>query len=369
MNVPLLDLSEQNRPLRAELLRAMERVMDSQTFILGPEVGQFEKAVASLCGSRHALGVSSGTDALLLGLMVLGVGPGDEVVTTPYTFFATAGAVARLGAKPVFVDIDPATFNIDPTKIPDALTPRTKAILPVHLYGQCADMKPILDIARQHQVPVIEDAAQAIGALYDGKPAGSLGTLGCFSFFPSKNLGAFGDAGLLTTDDENLAEKARVLRVHGSQPKYYHKWIGGNFRLDALQAAILSVKLPHLAQWTQARQANAARYRQLFGETGLESKGVQLPPEIFPHIYNQFVIRTPRRDALLVHLKSQGIATEIYYPVPLHLQECFKDLGYAPGAFPESERAAQTTLALPIYPGLTPEQQAQVVKAMETFFS
>lgn len=372
MKVPLLDLAAQNKPLRADILAALERVMDSQGFILGPEVEKFEAAAARVGGAKHALGVSSGTDALVLSLMALGVGPGDEVVTTPYTFFATAGAVARVGAKPVFVDIDPATFNINVARVAPALTAKTKAIIPVHLYGQCADMAPLLSLAKGRNIPVIEDAAQAIGAdcggALAGKPAGSVGAVGCFSFFPSKNLGAFGDAGLVTTQDDALAEKLKIFRVHGSHPKYYHKWVGGNFRIDALQAAILAVKLPHLPGWTKARQENAARYRNMFAAAGVEKTGVVLPPEVRPHIYNQFVIRAPRRDALMAFLKERNIGTEIYYPVPMHLQECFTYLGHGTGDFPESERAARETLALPIYPGLTEDQQAHVVGAVRDFY-
>lgn len=372
MKVPLLDLAAQNKPLRADILAAMERVMDSQGFILGPEVEKLEAAAARLCGARHALGVSSGTDALVLALMALGVGAGDEVVTTPYTFFATAGAVARVGAKPVFVDIDPATFNIDAARASAALTPKTKALIPVHLYGQCADMGALLPLAKSRNIPVIEDAAQAIGAdcggALAGKPAGAVGTVGCFSFFPSKNLGAFGDAGLVTTQDDALAERLKIFRVHGSHPKYYHKWVGGNFRIDALQAAILAVKLPHLPGWTKARQDNAARYRTMFAAAGVEKAGVVLPPEVRPHIYNQFVIRAPRRDALMAFLKERNIGSEIYYPVPMHLQECFAYLGHKAGDFPESERAARETLALPIYPGLTEDQQAHVVASVRDFY-
>lgn len=372
MKVPLLDLAAQNKPLRANILAALERVMDSQGFILGPEVDTFEAAAAKACGVKHAIGVSSGTDALLLALMALGVGPGDEVVTTPYTFFATAGAVARVGAKPVFVDIDPATFNIHAGRVAAALTPRTKAIIPVHLYGQSADMATLAALSHDRNIPIIEDAAQAIGTALGGpladRRAGSVGAVGCFSFFPSKNLGAFGDAGLVTTGDDALAERLKIFRVHGSHPKYYHKWVGGNFRIDALQAAILAVKLPHLPGWTRARQENAARYRKLFAAAGVEKAGVVLPPEIRPHIYNQFVIRAPRRDALMAFLKEREIGTEIYYPVPMHLQECFTSLGHRAGDFPESERAARETLALPIFPGLTPEQQAFVVDSVKDFY-
>jgi len=372
MKVPLLDLAAQNKPLRADILAALERVMDSQGFILGPEVEKFEAAAAKACGAKHALGVSSGTDALVLALMALGVGAGDEVVTTPYTFFATAGAVARVGAKPVFVDIDPATFNIDATRAAAAITAKTKAIIPVHLYGQSADMAALAALSHEWNIPIIEDAAQAIGTDLGGplagRQAGSVGAVGCFSFFPSKNLGAFGDAGLVTTGDDALAEKLKIFRVHGSHPKYYHKWVGGNFRIDALQAAILAVKLPHLPGWTKARQDNAARYRKLFAAAGVEKAGVVLPPEVRPHIYNQFVIRAPRRDALMAFLKERNIGTEIYYPVPMHLQECFVYLGHKAGDFPESERAARETLALPIYPGLTPEQQAHVVESVRDYY-
>jgi len=364
MKVPLLDLKPQHDPLRKELLDAMTRVMDSGVFILGPEVEAFERAAAAYCGTAHAVGVSSGTDALLLALMALNVGPGDEVVTTPYSFFATAGAVWRLGAKPVFVDIDPATYNIDPARVPAAFTARTKAVLPVHLYGQCADMEPIRAAAKN--ISVIEDAAQAIGAEDRGRRAGGLGLMGCFSFFPTKNLGAFGDAGLVTTDDAALARRLKILRVHGMEPKYHHKWIGGNFRLDALQAAVLNVKLKHLDGWAEARRMNAERYVSLLKTSGAGE--VTLPSAARHHIYNQFVIRAPKRDALLDFLKEKGVATEVYYPVPLHLQECFKPLGHKPGDFPQAERAAKETLALPIYPGLKVEQQAMVVDTIRAFY-
>lgn len=377
MKVPLLDLSAQNKPLKADIFKALERVFDSQGFILGPEVETFERAAAAYCGVNHAIGVSSGTDALLLALMALNVGAGDEVITTPYSFFATAGAIARVGARPIFVDIDAATFNLDPRGLVKAFTSKTKAVIPVHLYGQCADMEPILAEARRHSVAVIEDAAQAIGAEYkDGKRAGSIGAIGCYSFFPSKNLGCLGDGGMVVTNDAELAKRMRVLRVHGSEPKYFHKLIGGNFRLDPIQAAVLSLKLGHLDTWTAERQRNAKRYERLFDEAGLIKSGaVRLPKAVFPtsvkhaHIYNQFVVRVDKRDALINHLKNAGIGAEIYYPVPLHLQECFKPLGHKAGDFPESERAALETLALPIYAELTDAQQAFVVDTIKEFFT
>jgi dTDP-4-amino-4,6-dideoxygalactose transaminase len=358
MKVPLLDLKAQYAPLREELRAAMDRVCDSQHFILGPEVDALEREVADFCGAKAGVGVSSGTDALLLALMAIGVGPGDEVVTTPYSFFATAGVVARLGAKPVFADIDGETFNLRSDRVAAKLTPRTKAILPVHLFGRCADLDPLLGLG----VPVIEDAAQAIGAR-DGKgrSAGTTGLMGCLSFFPSKNLGGFGDGGMILTNDLELAERLRVLRVHGSKPKYRHKWVGGNFRLDALQAAVLRVKLKHLPAWTAGRRANADRYRKLFAEAKLP---VRLPCDVPGHIYNQFVIRLAGRDAVQKRLAEAGIGTEVYYPVPLHLQECFAALGHTPGAFPDSEACAADSLALPIYPELSSEQQSAVVGAL-----
>jgi dTDP-4-amino-4,6-dideoxygalactose transaminase len=366
--VPLLDLKAQNGPLRDEILAAIARVCDSQRFIMGPEIDALENELAKLLGVGHAVAVSSGTDAVLLALMTLGIGHGDEVVTSTYSFFATAGAVVRVGARPVLVDIDPATFNIDPAALARAITPRTKAIMPVHLFGLSADMDPILDAASRAGVPVIEDAAQAIGSTYKSRPVGGLGSLGCFSFFPSKNLGAFGDAGLLTATDAGLAARARLLRTHGMQPKYYHHLVGGNFRMDALQAAVLRVKAPHLAAWTEARRLNANRYRRLFADAGVEGR-ITLPvePRDCRHIYNQFVIRTPDRDQLKQHLDRRGIGNEIYYPVPFHLQPCFADLGYRPGAFPEAERAANESLAIPIFGELTAEQQRAVVDAIAEF--
>jgi dTDP-4-amino-4,6-dideoxygalactose transaminase len=368
MKVPLLDLQAQYAPLRDELLAAMTRVADGQRFIMGPEVDALEQDLVRMLGIPHAVSVSSGTDALLLALMALGIGPGDEVVTSTYSFFATAGAVVRVGATPVLVDIDPVTFNIDPAQAIAAITPRTKAIMPVHLFGLCADLDPLLGAANRAGIPIVEDAAQAIGATYKSRPAGGIGAFGCFSFFPSKNLGAFGDAGLLTTTDATLAKRARLLRTHGMEPKYYHHVVGANFRMDALQAAVLRVKAPHLARWTEGRRANAARYRDLFRAAGLD-EFVTLPvepPDRF-HIYNQFVIRTPERDALKQHLDGEGIGNEIYYPVPFHLQPCFASLGYARGAFPYAERAASDSLAIPIYGELTPAQQERVVSSIAAF--
>ena len=363
MPVPLLDLQAQNGPLRDDILAAIARVADSQRFIGGPEVDAFEREVAAHLGVAHAVGLSSGTDALLVALMALGIGSGDEVITSTFSFFATAGCVSRVGACPRLVDIDPATYNLDPAAVEQAITPRTKAIIPVHLYGQCADMDPILEIARRVGLAVIEDAAQAIGARSKGRQAGSMGAAGCFSFFPSKNLGAFGDAGLLTTNDEALAKEVRLLRNHGAEPKYFHSRIGGNFRLDALQAAVLRVKLPHLEAWTEARRRNAERYDRLFAENGA---AVGLPARAADcrHIFNQYVIRVPQRDALRAGLDARGIGTEVYYPVPFHLQECFRPLGYREGDFPIAEAAAAEVLALPIYGELTEEQQRQVVDAV-----
>lgn len=368
LKVPLLDLKAQYAGIRSEILETIERVCESQYFILGPEVTGLEEEVARYCGIQHAVGVSSGTDALLAALMAIDLKPGDEVITTPYSFFATAGVVSRLGARTVFVDIEPGSFNIDARAVAAKITPRTKAILPVHLFGRCADMDPLLEAARGRGIAVIEDAAQAIGAKdARGRQAGTVGAIGCFSFFPSKNLGAFGDGGMIVTGDAQLAEKLRVLRVHGSKPKYYHHMVGGNFRLDALQAAILRVKLRYLSDWTAARRRNAARYRKLFEESGLGAE-VSLPTDTPGHIYNQFVIRVQDRDRLRAHLKEKGVETEIYYPVPLHLQECFRDLGYGEGDFPQSEAAAGESLALPIYPELTEDQQKAVVAAVRGFF-
>jgi dTDP-4-amino-4,6-dideoxygalactose transaminase len=360
--VPLLDLKVQYATIRDEIREALDRVMDSQQFILGPEVEAFEKEIADYCGCRYAVGVSSGTDALLVALMALGIEPGDEVITPAFSFFATAGAIARLGAKPVFVDIDPQTFNIDPDAIELCITPRTKAILPVHLFGQMADMDAINSIAAKNKLPVIEDAAQAIGAERGGKRAGSAGIAGCLSFFPSKNLGAFGDAGMVTTNDAALAERVRMLRMHGFSSRYVNALLGGNFRLDAMQAAVLRIKLRYLDQWTEARQRNAAEYRRLLAS--VENK-VQLPLEKpGRHVYNQFVIRNSGRDDLMAALKQDGIGCEVYYPVPSHLQPCFAGLGYLPGDFVESERASRECLALPIYPELCSDMLQRVSAAV-----
>jgi dTDP-4-amino-4,6-dideoxygalactose transaminase len=381
--VPLLDLKQQYQTIRDEIRTAIERVMESQQLILGPEVEAFEQEVAAYSECEFGIGVSSGTDALLVSLMAMDIKPGDEIITTPYSFFATAGSIARLGARPIFVDIDPATFNILPEQIEAAVTERTRALMPVHLYGQMAEMDPIMEIARRHGLFVIEDAAQAIGAEYRGRRAGSIGDLGCLSFYPTKNLGGFGDSGMVTTNDAGLAERVRRLRNHGYTEKYYNKEVGGNFRLDAIQAAVLRVKLKRLDEWTAARQRNADRYRQLFAEApeiALENESdgestarggvVRLPLEAKErrHIYNQFVISTARRDELQSFLKERHIGTEIYYPVPLHLQECFAGLNHGAGDYPASERAARETLALPIYPELTSAQQETVVEAIRDFF-
>jgi dTDP-4-amino-4,6-dideoxygalactose transaminase len=365
VTVPLLDLQAQYRPLRDELLAAITRVCDSQRFILGPEVDALEREIADAIGVRHAVAVSSGTDALLVAMMALGIGPGDEVITSTYSFFATAGCIARLGASPRLVDIDPVTYNLQPDAVRGALTSRTRAIIPVHLYGLAADMDPILEAGAAAGVPVVEDAAQSIGAVYKGRAAGSMGTVACFSFFPSKNLGGFGDGGLVTTNDERLAHEMRLLRNHGAEPKYVHKRVGGNFRLDELQAAVLRVKLPHLPKWTAARRANAARYRELFAEAGLLAcLTLPVEPEGYHHVFNQFVVRVPNRDRVRAALSAAGVQTEIYYPIPFHLQECFASLGYQRGDFPQAEAAADSTLALPIYGELTGEQQRAVVRAL-----
>lgn len=379
-SVPLLDLKAQYAAIRDEIREAMDRVVEAQHFILGPEVEGLEREVAEYSQCTYGVGVSSGTDALLIALMAIDLQPGDEVIAPSYTFFATAGAVARLGGRTVFAEIDPHTYNMDPAKLEAAITPRTRAIIPVHLYGQMADMDPILEIARKHNLVVIEDAAQAIGSEYHGRRAGSLGDFACFSFFPSKNLGGFGDGGMVTTNDPAHAEKLRLLRNHGYKPKYYNKIVGGNFRLDALQAAVLRVKLRHLDSWTAARQANAERYRAGLREAGIlwenwqgeeleDGRGYVAPRDAGygRHIYNQFVLRSSRRDALMAYLKECGIGSEIYYPVPLHLQECFTGLGYSQGDFPASERAANETFAVPIYPELTEEQIVAVVSALTKF--
>jgi dTDP-4-amino-4,6-dideoxygalactose transaminase len=387
MQVPLLDLKPQYRALKAEIDAAMERICDAQSFILGPAVKQLEADVAVYSGCTHGIGMSSGTDALLTALMALEIGAGDAVLTTPYTFFATAGTIARVGARPVFVDIDPATYNLCPRKLEVLLREqctrqggalvhtrsgtRVKAIMPVHLYGQMVEMTPIMALAREFDLKVIEDAAQAIGAAdAEGRRACSIGDIGCLSFFPTKNLGAFGDAGMCVSNDAALSAKLAMLRVHGMEPKYYHQIIGGNFRLDELQAAVLIIKLKHLDAWTAARQENACFYFGAFERAGLKST-VTLPAALpgVRHIYNQFIIRAPRRDALKAHLTKEGVGSEIYYPVPLHRQQCFAPLGYAEGTFPESERAAAETLALPIFPELSREQLQYVVDSIARFYA
>ncbi len=377
MQVPLLDLRRQYKQIRDECLEVTEAIYESQQFILGAYVEALESSINNYCGSDFAVGVSSGTDALLISLMAAGVTAGDRVITTPYTFFSTAGCIRRLGAVPVFADIDPDTYNLDFRAVETVLgrmaaedKQRLKAILPVHLYGQCAEMDPLLEIAKALNLIVIEDAAQAIGAEYKGKRAGTMGNFGCFSFFPSKNLGAFGDGGIVTTNSLDFYERLKMLRVHGGHPKYYHQLIGGNFRLDALQAAIVNIKLRYLEHWTASRQENAQKYKQLFKIAGLEG-ALGLPAAMQDrHIYNQFVIRVPeKRDALRDWLTEAGVGNEIYYPVPLHLQACFEDLGYRPGDMPEAEAAAGQTLALPIFPELADAELEYVVDRIHAFFS
>lgn len=368
MSVPSLDLKAQYAAIRLEVREAIDRVCESQQFILGPEVAAFEQEVAAFCAARFAIGVSSGTDALLAALMTIGVGPGDEVITTPYSFFATAGVIARCGARPVFADIDPLTFNLDSGAACEKITSRTKAIMPVHLFGRCADMDLIVKAAEERGIVVVEDAAQAIGSRDNaGRHAGTIGHMGCFSFFPGKNLGGFGDGGMVVTNDEKLAETVRMMRVHGSKPKYYHRMIGGNFRLDALHAAVLRVKLKCLPAWNEMRRSNAERYRTLCDEAGLTGL-VTLPQDRPGHIYNQFVIRVPERDQLRAFFRESGVETHVYYPLPLHLQECFAGLGYKKGDFPHAEAAADDSLALPMYPELTELQQQYVVGVIKEFY-
>ena len=372
MQVPLLDLKRQHAALREELRAALERVLDSQQFIMGEDVRLLESELARYTGAGHAVGCGSGSDALLLALLALDVGAGAEVVTAPFTFFATAGAVVRAGARPVFVDIEPRAYNIDPARIDEALTERTRAVIPVHLYGQMAAMGEILGVAGKRGVPVVEDAAQAIGARdAAGRSAGAVGAAGCFSFYPTKNLGAAGEAGLVTTNDAAVAGRLRRLRVHGGATEYHHDEVGFNSRLDTFQAAVLRVKLPHLDAWSDARGARAETYTRLLNETGLAE--FVTPPHVDEgarHIFHQYVVRVPaaRRDALLEHLKAHGVGTKVYYPVPLHLQPCFAGLGYRAGDFPESERAARETLALPMFPELTGAQQEYVVETLRRFF-
>jgi len=383
MKVPLLDLQAQYATIREDVRAAIDRVFESQQFVLSAEVQALEEEIARYSQTKFAVGCASGSDALVLALMSCGVGDGDEVITTPFSFFATASAITRLGARPVFVDVDEQTYNLNPSLVADAITERTKAIVPVHLYGQCAEMDPLIKLAgsggpatllsepaRQRGIPIIEDAAQAIGAEDHGRRAGSMGAIGCFSFYPSKNLGGAGDGGMLVTNDLDHARHLHMLRVHGEERKYFNKVVGLNSRLDALQAAVLRVKLPHLDAWTVARQRNAQQYELMFGDAGIADK-IDLPFVRIGarHIFHQFVIRVRngRRDALREHLRARGVGTDIYYPVPLHLQECFAFLGYHPGDFPIAEAAAQETLALPVYPELTTEQQNYVVSAIKDF--
>jgi len=367
MKVPLLDLKRQYRTIKPEIDQAIQKVLDNTMFIMGPEVKELEEKVAKYCGTKHGIGVASGTDALLLSLRALGVGPGDEVVTTTFSFFATAGVISRLGAKPVFVDIEPKTFNIDSQRLNDAITQKTRAIMPVHLYGQMADMDEIMEIASKRGIPVVEDAAQAIGAEYKGKKAGQIGAAGCFSFFPSKNLGAYGDGGFITINDDNLAGLLRKLRVHGAQPKYFHSIIGYNSRLDTLQAAILIVKLKYLPEWHEARRQKASKYTELLGGISQVT-----PPYVHPHnyhIYHQYTILAENRDGLKEHLKSREIGFDTYYPLPLHMQECYKDLNYKPGSLPVSEKLAKLAISLPVFPELTDQEQEYVAGAIREFYS
>ena len=369
LQVPLLDIPASYEQILSDVEKKISEVIRSGRFILGPVVEELEARIADYCGTKYAVGVSSGTDALLISLMAAGVGEGDEVITTPFTFFATAGSIARVGAHPVFVDIEPETFNIDPKQIENKITDKTRALMPVHLYGQCANMDSILEVARRHGLAVIEDAAQAIGSEYKGQRAGSIGDYGCLSFFPTKNLGGFGDGGMVTMSSKELYERVKILRVHGSEPKYFHKTIGGNFRLDAIQAAVVLAKLNYLDHWTELRRQNAETYKTLFEKRGLLNS-LELPSETTPrHVYNQYVIRVKDyRNDLRQFLNKNHVATEIYYPLPLHLQECFKNLGYHQGDFPVAERAADEVLALPVYPELTKNQLEYVVEMIAHFF-
>ena len=365
MQVPLLDLKTQYQTIKDEISRAISDVCESQAFALGPAVAQFEEDVAAYCGVKHAIGVSSGTDALLVSLMALGVKPGDEVITTPFTFFATAGSVVRLGAKPVFVDVDPDSYNINPAGIEPRITERTRAIIPVHLFGQMARMKPIMDVARRHHLVVVEDAAQAIGASQDGVKAGTFGDCGCFSFYPTKNLGAFGDGGLVTTNADELAEQVRALRDHGQKPRYFYHVVGGNFRLDGIQGAVLNIKLKSLDRWNEKRRQYAALYDRLFAGSPVKTPRIESNNIC---IYHQYTVTVPERDQLKQYLASHGIGSAIFYPKPLHLQECFRDLGYHPGDLPVAERLCEKVLSLPIYPELTPEQIEYTAKTILTFY-
>jgi dTDP-4-amino-4,6-dideoxygalactose transaminase len=370
MKVPFIDLKVQYQSIRSEVEKTMAEVCEEQAFILGTRVQAFEKAIADYLAVSNTIGVASGSDALLLSLMALEVGPGDEVMTSPYTFFATVGSILRLGARPVFVDIDANTFNLNTKLIDAALTPKVKVLLPVHLYGQCSDMNPLQSLAKDEDLKIVEDAAQAIGAKYHGKMAGTIGDLGCFSFYPTKNLGGFGDGGMVVTRDAELAERIRLLRVHGSREPYRHEVVGCNSRLDVLQAAVLLIKLKNLDRWTELRRQHALLYERLFSQAGLV--GQVIIPHEQPgcyHVYNQYVIRVPRRDELRKFLAQEGIGTEVYYPIPLHLQPCLKPFGYRPGDLPKAQRAAQESLALPIYPELTEDQQAYVVEKIKAFYS
>jgi dTDP-4-amino-4,6-dideoxygalactose transaminase len=364
MNVPLLDLKAQYATIKDEVLAAVSEVLETQVCIGGPKVAELEEKIAAISDCKFAVGVSSGTDAILNSLMSLEIGSGDEVITTPFTFFSTVGSIVRTGAKPVFVDIDPQTFNINAELVASAVTERTKAIMAVHLFGQMADMDPIMETARKHNLAVIEDAAQSITSTYKGRKAGSVGTVGCFSFFPSKNLGGIGDGGMIVTNDEQLYNRLFVMRNHGSKPKYYHKYVGGNFRLDPIQAAALLVKLPHLNGWSEARRRNAAYYNERFKGTAVKTPYISRDCIT---IYNQYCIRVPRRDELLAHLQKNKIGCEVYYPVPAHLQECFRHLGYKKGKFPESEKAANEVMAIPIYPELTDEMKDYVAETILAF--
>jgi len=375
MKVPFLDLKAQYQRIKEEIDQTLTEVVSEQHFILGPKVEALEEAVAAYSSVRHGIGVASGSDALSLSLMAVGIGAGDEVITTPFTFFATAGSISHVGAKPVFADIDPQTYNLDPPKIEERITSRTKAVIPVHLFGQCVDMEPLKEIAKDRHLWIIEDAAQAIGADYirnslPPQRVGGIGDVGCFSFYPSKNLGGFGDGGMVTTNDDELARRLRLLRVHGASAKYAYQMIGVNSRLDALQAAVLLVKFRYLEEWTEKRRENAVYYEHLFEEISYQTLGIEIPSVQYNnrHIYNQYVIRVAKRDALRDFLTREGIGTDVYYPLPLHLQECYRDLGYEEGDFPHAEKAARETLALPIYPELTKEQQKYVVAKIAEFF-
>ncbi len=366
MAVPLIDIKRQYMPIRSEIDRAIKDVIDHAGFILGPEVKKFEAEIASFCNVKHAIGVASGTDALLLALCACGVGPGSEVITSAFSFFASAGVISRLGAKPVFVDIDPDTYNIDPDKIESAITDHTKVVMPIHLFGQCADMDPIVEIARKHNLRVVEDAAQAIGSRYRNRMAGSLGDTGCFSFFPTKNLGCAGDGGMIVTDDDQLADMMRILRVHGGRTDYLHEVVGYNSRLDTIQAAVLSVKLPHLSAWTEARRANAARYDEAFAGLPIKTPAAM---EWAYHIYNQYTLAVDDREPFMQWLAEKKIGHKVYYPVPFHMQQCFADLKYSPGDMPHSKKAASSVVSIPIFGEMTDGEQAEVIKAITGYFN